>query len=225
MNESIMPYKTPSADLHRKSPRIFFISLAVSAAATFFLLIAPLPEEKAVEKQYAPPPVIIQLQTIPQTRHVVAQPAAPRPPITSGQPVEVNDIMPDDVTIEDTANDVQALPPAPGVNVVPNAGAAKEENEIFEYYAVEEQPVRLNSVVPEYPPMAERAEFQGTIFLRLLVNTSGSVDSVIVEKGPEIFRESAIKAAKATTFKSAKQNDRPVACWVILPFRFVIEKP
>ncbi len=225
MRASIVGFKIPSADLHRKSPRIFFISLTVSAASTFFLLIAPLPEEKAVEKQYAPPPVIIQLQTIPQTRHIVTQPAPSRPPIPSGQPVEVNDIMPDDVTIEDTAKDLQSLPPAPGVYVIPNAGAAKEENEIFEYYTVEEQPVGNIRFVSEYPPLAGGAEVRGAIFVRLVVNKTGSVDSVIVEKGPEIFRESAIKAAKATTFKPAKQNDRPVACWVILPFRFVIEKP
>ena len=224
MRTSTVGFKIPAADLHRKSPRIFFISLTVSAVATFFILIAPLPEEKAIEKQYTPPPVIIQLQNIPQTRHAVVRPAPSRPAIPSGQVIEVNDIMPDDVTIEDTARDVQSLPPAPAVEAVAGTGAAKEENEIFEYYAVEEQPVRLNSVVPEYPPMAERAGFQGTVFLRLLVNKSGSVDSVIVEKGPEIFRESAIKAARATTFKPARQNDRPVACWVILPFRFIIER-
>ena len=225
MKHSIIGFKIPSADLHKKSPRIFAICLIIAAITTFVLLIAPLPEQEAVETKYTPPPVVIQLQNIPKIRHTVRTPAPPKPFITPGLPVEVDDeIMPDDITIEDTSLDLEASPETPQVVMVPDTGAGEEEDEIFEYYAVEEQPERINNVMPVYPPMAERANIHGMVTLRVLVNKEGAVDSVKVEKGPKIFHQSAIDAATATKFKPAKQNDRTVACWVIMPFRFVIQE-
>ena len=225
MRPSTIGFKIPSADLHKKSPRIFIICLIIAGIATFVLLLAPLPEQEAVEVTFTPPPVVIQLQNIPKTRHTVRSPAPPRPFIAPGLPVEVEDeIMPDDITIEDTSLDLEAFPEAPQVVMVPETGASEEEEEIFEYFAVEEHPEPLTNVIPVYPPMAKRANIHGTVTLRVLVNKEGVVDSVKVEKGPKIFHTSAIDAAKATKFRPAKQNDRPVACWVIMPFRFIIEE-
>lgn len=132
--------------------------------------------------------------------------------------------MPDDITIEDTSLDLEAFPDAPQVVMVPETGASEEEDEIFEYFAVEEHPEPIKNVIPVYPPMAKRANIHGTVTLRVLVNKEGIVDSVKVEKGLKIFHQSAIDAAKATKFRPAKQNDRPVVCWVIMPFTFVIEE-
>lgn len=224
MKTTTVGFKVPSADLHRKSPRIFFASLVCSVFATLAILIAPLPEEKVREKQVKPPPVFINLRNIPKTRQTVTRPAPARPRLNTATPVETFEILPDDITIEDTAVEVEKLPQVPVIEAITDTGAGEEENQIFEYYAVEEPPEPISSVVPEYPPMAERANIDGTVFMRLLVNTEGTVDSVIVEKGPKVFHSSAMNAAKKTVFKPAKQNDRPVACWVILPFRYILDK-
>ena len=186
------------------------------------LIKTPFTYKGVQENKIDIPPVIIHLENIPETRQRVQLPAPPKPFITSGAPLEVDDILPDDVTIEDTKLDVDAFPEAPPAVLLPDHGAADEEKEFFEFYEVEELPERLKNVVPEYPEMAERAGLQGTVTLKVLINKTGIVDSVVVIEGLEIFRKPAIKAAKATVFSPAKYNNRTVSCWVIMPFRFVL---
>ena len=222
MKSSIVGFKIPSADLHKKSPKIFWGSLIFSIMLTVIIIKIPFAYKRVQEKKLKIPPVIIHLENIPETRQRVQMPAPPKPFITSGAPLEVDDILPDNVTIEDTKLDVDVFPEAPPAVFIPEHGAAEEEKEFFEFYEVEEIPKRLQNIVPEYPSMAERAGIQGTVTLKVLINKTGIVDSVVVIEGPEIFRKPAIKAAKATTFSPAKYNNRTVSCWVIMPFRFVL---
>ena len=134
----------------------------------------------------------------------------------------------DDVTIESTELDFNANPPPPPPLMVlaPGSGetAVEVEEEIFELFAVEEEPKRINSVVPEYPEMAKRTGIEGTVYLKVLVNKKGLIDSVSVIKGPKVLHKSSIEAARAIKFTPAKHNDKPVSCWVIMPFRFILEK-
>ena len=141
MNTSTVGFKTPSADLHKKSPRIFLFSLISAVIGTVVLLNVPFPVHESSNEAFTVPPVVITLQNIPETRHIVRSPAPPKPFITPGLPVEVDDeIIPDDITIEDTSLDLDSAPDAPSVILVPDSGASAEESEIFEYYAVEEKP-------------------------------------------------------------------------------------
>jgi len=157
MSTSIVGFKTASADLHRKSPKIFFVCLVVSVAFTAVMLHLSLPESRRMEKKAVVPPVIIHLENIPETRQRVALPAPPKPFVPSGAPLEVNDLVLDDVTIEDTILDNESYPDTPPALFVKSIGAAEEEKELFEYYEVEEVPKRLNNVIPDFPIMAERA--------------------------------------------------------------------
>ncbi len=222
MNSSIVGFKTRAADLHRKSPAIFMASLIFSLILTIVLIHTPLPEKKNPEQKIEVPSVIIMVENIPKTRHLVSTPAPAKPYVQGSLPIEVDDeIMPDEITIEDTNLELDSTPPTLPFSLVPEEGATVEENEIFEYFAVEEEPKILNTVIPEYPKFAERAGIEGTIHLKILVNKKGLVESVKVIKGPKIFHKPSIDAAKKTTFIPAKQYDKPVACWVIMPFKFI----
>ena len=224
MKSSVVGFKIPSADLHKKSPKIFWGSIIISIILTMIIIKIPFTYKKVQEDRINIPPVIIHLENIPETRQRVQLPAPPKPFITSGAPLEVDEILPDNVTIEDTKLDVDTFPEAPPAILIPETGAAEEEKDFFEFYEVEEIPVRLKNIVPEYPAMAERAGIQGTVTLKVLINKTGIVDSVVVIKGPEIFRNPAIMAAKATSFSPAKYNNRTVSCWVIMPFRFALDE-
>jgi protein TonB len=135
--------------------------------------------------------------------------------------------MLDDVTIEDTSLDFEIVEPTevrPVVfeeELVEDTGPAEEE--VFEFFAVEEQPVRIQEVPPEYPEEARRAGIQGTVYVRALVGPNGEVEQVEVLKGPELLHEAAIAAASATQFTPAKQNGMPVRCWVQMVFNFQLE--
>jgi len=216
--------------LHRQSPWIFFICLAAAAVFTLIMITLPLPAGDSIEKIRTAPPVIIHFQNIPETRQVIRTPAPPKPFIPNALPIATDDLVPDEITIEDTKLDLTEAPAAPPAILVPETGtsaaasAVKEEEEIFEYFSVEEPPKRKDVVSPEFPEMAKRAGIEGTVLLKALVNRKGTVDSVEVQSGPSIFHKSAIAAAKATTFIPARQNDKTVSCWVVMPFRFVMRK-
>jgi len=221
---SIVGFKSPKADLHRLSPYILTMCLVLSAAVTTVVLTRPWMREAVRGETIEKPPIVIHIEDIPETIHRVQ---APAPKLSI--PLEVDDdFMPDDITIESTELDlaeVSTPPPPPSVEIaMPEGGVEAAEEEIFEYFSVEEKPRRITTVIPEYPEMAERARIEGTVYLKLLVSKTGEVDSVIVVKGQEIFHTSAIEASKKTRFSPAKHNDKPVPCWVILPFTFMIEK-
>ena len=223
MGFSTVGFKNPSADLHKKSPGIFLLCFIFSILFTAIIIIVPIHNKYSSENKIEVPPVIIHLKNIPETRHRVVLPAPSIPFNPSGAVVEVDDMLPDDVTIEDTILERDAAPEVPSAILVPSVGAAMEENEIFEYFAVEEVPKRIENILPEYPPMAKRAGIEGTVTLKVLVNKTGVVDSVEVLNGPSVFQEPAVEAAKATKFTPAKFNDRPVACWVIMPYKFQLD--
>ena len=170
-------------------------------------------------------PVVIKLTNIPKTRHVVSTAAPAKPYIPGAMPIEVDDeFIPDEITIEDTSIESDDFATAPTLEYVEETGAAAEEEEIFELFAVEEKPERINDVAPEYPKTAERARIEGSVYLKVLVNKKGTVDSVLVVSGPKIFHKTSIDAAKKTRFNPAKHNDQPVACWVYMPFKFEFEE-
>jgi len=215
-----MGFKDPKADLHRKSPKIFLISICCSILAVAVTINMPFELGKKIEAKVKAPPVIIQIEDIPETRHVARAPA-PR----LAAPLEIDDeFMPDDVTIESTdldLNETVEPPPLEMANEEPVVDTVEEE--IFEFFAVEQQPERIREVAPVYPEAAQRAGIDGLVIVRALVDKTGTVTEAQVLKGPLQLHQAAIDAALKTTFKPAKQNDMPVSCWVQIPFRFIIE--
>ena len=209
-------FRNMETDLHRLSPYVFLGCLAFAVIFTTAILTHTITRNDTGGRAIPVPPVIIQLQDIPEIRQVMRTPSPAKPFVPSALPIASDKVLPDTVTIRETKLDLQAVPAAPPALLVPSTGgnaipsAVKEETEIFESFNVEEQPKRLNAVTPEYPDMARRAGIEGAVLLKVLVNTKGTVDSVIVQKGPAAFQKSAIAAAHATTFTPAKQNGRSV---------------
>ena len=219
MKPSIVGFKVSSSDLRKRSPWILLISLIVSIAITAVFITRPFIRVDS-EREIPVAPVVVHLQHIPETIQRVRLPAPPRPLITSGAPLGVDEFLPDDVTIEDTNLEIDAAPELPPALLVSDTGAAEVEKELFEVYEVEEIPKRLENVVPNYPELAKRAGIEGTVTVKLLVNSTGVVDSVRVIDGPAIFHDSVVEAAKATKYSPAKYNDVDVSCWVLTSFRF-----
>ncbi|HEX2998657.1 MAG TPA: hypothetical protein VHR86_00180, partial [Armatimonadota bacterium] len=133
-------------DLHRLSPVVFFASLAISVLLTVTILTRSFPPKTDEPRVIAVPPVIIELQDIPETRQETRVTASAKPFVPSALPVAAEKTPPDTVTIRETKLDLPAAPAAPPAVVAPSIGvratpsAAKEESEIFEFFNVEEQP-------------------------------------------------------------------------------------
>lgn len=90
------------------------------------------------------------------------------------------------------------------------------------FVAFDTPPERLSEIEPEYPELAIEARSQGTVLVQVTIDETGRViEAVVVQSDVISFLEqAAIKAAKATPFRPAKQRDVPVPSRVVLPFRF-----
>jgi len=216
--------KTPLSVLKRQYVRIFWICFGVSViahAAMFWLN-----KEFRVEAyESTREQVVIQIEDIPETRQVQKPPPPPRPAVPIA--TESEDLA-DDVTIETTDLDFDDLPqediaPPPPLSELVEGASLEEEAEIVPFYHVEVPPERIKSFAPKYPDIARKAGMEGRVFLQLLVGVDGKVEQVKVLKGPEIFREAAITAAKQFRFKAARQNDKPMRVWVSQVIRFDLE--
>jgi TonB family protein len=131
--------------------------------------------------------------------------------------------LPDDVAIETTQLDVweENISPPPLVAV---QAPPPEENEAVPFWHVEKPPELIHAVSPTYPEIARKAQMEGKVFLQLLVGKNGEVEDVKFIKGPEIFKEAAVKAARQFLFSPALQDDKPVRVWMAVPIEFM-EKP
>jgi len=96
-----------------------------------------------------------------------------------------------------------------------------------QFVPVEEAPILLNNVVPEYPANALDMKVTGTIWVKSLVDTLGNVSEAMVlrDVGENIsfFRQSAIDAAMKTKWKPARSKGKPIAVWVTYRIDFNIK--
>ena len=212
--------KNPDFDLKRMYKRAFRISMVIA----FILHVGVgimFPTFTAGTRKIERRTIVIETVDIPETRQIHRAPPPPRPSIPIA--TESEDV-PDDVTIETTDLDFDKVdlhvPPPP----VEAAAIEEPEEEILEYFMVEEKPVIIKRVAPVYPPVALRAGIEGTIHLKVLVGKDGMVEQAVAVKGKEIFQKAALQAVNQYRFKPARQNDRPVKVYLVMPIRFRITR-
>ncbi|MDP1994988.1 MAG: energy transducer TonB, partial [Ignavibacteria bacterium] len=59
------------------------------------------------------------------------------------------------------------------------------------------------------------------VWVKILVSKEGKPKkAVVVKSDAEIFNQSATDAAMKYSFTPALQNNKPVAVWVVVPFKF-----
>ncbi len=83
-------------------------------------------------------------------------------------------------------------------------------------------PTLCSIPAPVYPSDAREAGYSGDVVVSALVGKDGTVSEAMVRSssGYESLDEAALQAAKAATFKPAKQAGMEVAVWVSIPMRF-----
>ncbi|MDX1640572.1 MAG: energy transducer TonB [Balneolaceae bacterium] len=169
---------------------------------------------------------VIEMEEIVQTKQIQKVPAPPRPPV----PVEVpNDEIIEDIEINiDSELDFNAtldMPPAP-----PKQAEQKKEEEEEDFFVlVEQMPELIGGLASlqkeiEYPERAIRANIEGRVYVRFIVNEQGEVEN------PEVIRgigggcdEEAIRVVKTAKFKPGLQRGRPVRVQYNLPVIFRIK--
>lgn len=79
---------------------------------------------------------------------------------------------------------------------------------------------------PEYPNMAKRRGYQGTVLLEVLVNKAGNVDDlrILQSSGYRILDRSALNSVKNWLFEPGSIGDQKVDMWVRVPVRFELKE-
>ena len=87
------------------------------------------------------------------------------------------------------------------------------------------RPLGGYQVKPRYPESARRQGAEGTTRLKIHVSDKGMVEDVLVERsaGHQDLDLAAMEAVKRWRFDPARQGQRPVAVWVMLPVRFALK--
>ena len=205
--------KNPDVDLKLAYPKVMAQSVGISAV--FLVVLAVLfPSFEMDTPARVRRTEMIVVERIPVTRHPRRpEPERPAVPIATD-----DDEVPEDVTIELTELDLYRVP----VNLSPPARheTAPVEEEVLEFWRVEQKPSLVRFTMPVYPEMAKRAGLEGVVFVAFTVGADGSVRRVRAVRGPEIFRKAAIEAVSQFVFEPAVQNDRRVAVKMSMPIRF-----
>lgn len=83
----------------------------------------------------------------------------------------------------------------------------------------------LRNPAPAYPALSRRQREQGKVVLRVLVNAAGGAETVSIHTSSGFGRldAAALEAVKQWKFVPARQGDRPVPAWVLVPISFTLE--
>ncbi len=163
----------------------------------------PPPPPPVVEPPPPPPPVVDELAAKPAPKPIpkpkpapppkpVPKPAEPPPPAPAPPPPPV-------------AAAPAPQPPAPAPVTPPSANAAY-----------------LKNPPPEYPPLAMRRGWEGTVLLRVHVLANGSPAEIQIQtsSGREQLDNAAVQAVKRWSFVPSKQGDVAKDGWVSVPIGF-----
>jgi protein TonB len=173
--------------------------MTIEFAAPAPPVVEPPPPAPAPPVVEPPPPVVDELAAKPKPKpKPLPKPVAKQPPKPQPKPVEAPPPTP-------VAAPAPPAPPAPAPVTPPSANAAY-----------------LKNPAPEYPQMAQRRGWEGTVLLRVEVLPSGKPGQIQIQKssGRDALDAAALAAVKRWSFVPAKQGDVAQAGWVSVPIDF-----
>jgi protein TonB len=214
----VAAHRIPDVQSKRRAPAYVWwlvgLALAIHVVLVGYALNRPpAPELKRKHE------VAVTLVTPPKPAPPKVEPPKPQPkPQVKRQALPpIQTAVPDTPSVAEVSSEppVQvapaapvAEPPAPEPVTAPFGGAGY-----------------LNNPPPEYPAIAARQGWQGTVLLRVRVLSSGRVDTLEVQKssGRKLLDEAAVETVRAWSFTPAKRGSTPIDGWATVPIEFKLD--
>lgn len=177
--------------------------------------IAPPPPPKpAPLTDPAPPPVKAPRPKPPTPAEppvVPAEPLATPPPDSSDEAAAPTDHATTTAEETETATATEEVEPSQ-----PASDAAEVQASVPLYH--------LNPP-PDYPTLARRRHYEGTVLLNVRVDMEGNAAEVQIARssGHAVLDRSAVAAVERWRFEPARRLGRPVEMWVQVPVRFALK--
>lgn len=231
-------------ELKSKYHKFLFMGLMVAAAfhflgiGSYFLALKlqetdeeNIPVVRMLKySEMGPPPSIQNTDVAPA---VAVAAAAARPTVGIPVPVPDAEVAPEATIASQTelSQQVSNIPEVSGEGTkveiqqdIKVDVSQEDEPDQNAFMPVEKQPQPIKQPQPRYPELAQRAGIEGTVWVKILVDKEGKPKKcVIVKSDAEVFDESAKEAAMNSLFTPAVMNNGPVACWVVIPYKFKLK--
>jgi len=209
---------------------IIAIGFAIAIAALVWDgTTIPLPDNGRVTigpSDFTPPPRIFRPET------EVIHGAPPPPPDFNGVEAVDDTLVPDDRVMPSRQDysDYYSLGDTGFAEGAILDGSISGVSEILpspdSFVAVDEQPKALQFPAVKYPEIARKMSVEGSVWLKVLIDTEGNVVDVIVaipSKANVGFEEAAVAAAHDSKWRPAMQNKQPIMVWVSYEVRFKLK--
>lgn len=82
----------------------------------------------------------------------------------------------------------------------------------------------IHKVQPQYPTIARTIHLQGTVYLRAIIATDGTVRQLDVISGNQILANSALEAVRQWRYQPTRLNGDPVEVETLITVNFVLEQ-
>ena len=227
-----MPYGAPELLESRRRHMSRALVLTSAAALGLYALtggvasLLPVASVAPTHKVFRPEPFVI-----PQERVEVMPPArrAKAPPVThpSAPPEPVrDDIAGSSELVDPTPGPVDGSETRPHPGTIEPGTVVAPPPEVLprfgEWVYVEQEPVPVKEVKPEYPSIAREAGVEGRVTVHVLVGREGRVLDAVLARNVQVpmLNEAALAAARQWVFTPGYANGNPVACWTAIPFHF-----
>ncbi|WP_145191094.1 energy transducer TonB [Pseudomonas sp. URMO17WK12:I11] len=218
---------------HRDKLLLGLLVVGLHAAAAYYVSQTPTPALPIVPPQI--PPMTIEFAA-PAPAQVEPPPPAPAPPVVEPPPPVVDELAskpkpkpkPAPKPVAKQPPKPQALPkpvqaPTPAPAPAPVAAAvAPAPAKPAPVTPPSANAAYLKNPAPEYPQMALRRGWEGTVLLRVEVLPSGKPGQIQIQQssGRDALDAAALAAVKRWSFVPAKQGDVAQAGWVSVPIDF-----
>jgi protein TonB len=224
--------------MHRTSPFLFaarprqrrvgipsLTAVVVLHAAALFVLLQHAPVREALG---AAAPIMVSLVSPPRVQPTRQPAPEVEPPKPAPKPVRRATTRPIIAAPVEAPSPIPA--PAPPPEPPPPAATPQPAAPPQTMAAAPALPVvppsfsadYLRNPAPAYPPLARRLGEQGKVVLHVLVTAEGEPDRIEVStsSGSPRLDGAALGAVKRWKFIPARQGDRPVPAWVLVPISF-----
>lgn len=214
--------RTPKSALGRREKILLGVfALALHGAVAYWVSQAPTPVLPVVPPEI--PPMTIEFS---QPAPPVVQPPPPAPP-----PAVVEPPPPviDELAAKPAPKPVPKPKPKPVPKPVPKPAPKAVEQPPAPPAPAPVTPASANAgylknPAPEYPALAHRRGWEGTVLLRVHVLASGKPGEIQLQKssGRQALDDAALAAVKRWSFVPAKQGEVAQDGWVSVPIEFKI---
>jgi len=196
----------------------------------------PAPKKPAVRKTIAKPqpppkkmkPVKPKLKPTPKPAPLPPKPlqaAVAQPPEPLPQLQPESEPPPQPVANQDNESDPALLPEAPASPPSSDEPLESQASSDASADVVLARPRYSQNPPPNYPTIARKRKYQGTVVLDVFVKENGRVGDLRVADSStySLLDRAAMKAVRRWQFEPAYHGDHPVAMWVKVPIRFHLE--